>query len=228
MDKTFQIAIDGPVGAGKSTVAKLVAEKLKILYVDTGAMYRAVALYMKRAGVAWDSEVGIEKKLHEVTIELARPDKSETDGRNVTVRLNGEDVSWEIRKSEMGEGASVVSQYQAVREKLVSLQRQMAKNKSVIMEGRDIGTKVLPNAKTKIYLEAQAQERAKRKVKQSVLSGIKMTQEEAAKDIMTRDAREMGRKIDPLRPAKGAWILDTTRLSIAKVVDRIVERVLRQ
>ena len=223
--KTFQIAIDGPVGAGKSTVAKLVAERLQILYVDTGAMYRAVALYMKRNGVSWEDEEAISQRLSELTITLSRPVDDQVDGRNVTVTLNGEDVSWEIRKADMGEGASVVSQYQAVRKKLVSLQQQLATNISVIMEGRDIGTKVLPKAQTKIYLDAGVQERARRKLEQSVKLGHGITFEAAVKDVETRDAREMGRKIDPLRPAEGAWMLNTTGLSITQVVDRIVERV---
>lgn len=227
-DKIFQIAIDGPVGAGKSTVAKLVAERLKILYIDTGAMYRAVALYMKRNEVGWDDEAEIEKRLPEVGIILSRPEGNQADGRNVSVMLNGEDVSWEIREADMGEGASVVSQYRAVREKLVSLQQQLARNISVIMEGRDIGTKVLPRAQIKIYLDAGAQERARRKMEQSSSAGNKITLEEVVKDIETRDAREKGRKIDPLRIAEGAWVLDTTGLSIAEVVDRIVERVSRE
>lgn len=226
--QTFQIVIDGPVGAGKSTVAKLVAEKLKLIYIDTGAMYRVVALAMKRWGVGWEWEGEIEKKLDRVVVELRRPEGKDRDGRNVTALLNGEDVSWEIRRAEMGEGASVVSQYKAVREKLVSLQKQMAQHNSVIMEGRDIGTRVLPGADLKIYLDAGIEERAKRKTEQLAARGQQITLDEARRDVLTRDKREMGRSIDPLRPAEGAWILDTTGLSVAEVVERIVERIGRE
>jgi cytidylate kinase len=225
MTKTFQIAIDGPVGAGKSTVAKIVADKLKIVYVDTGAMYRAVALYMKMQGIAWNNEKEVVKKLEEIKIELLAPAEEKIDGRNVTVMLNDEDVSWKIREPDMGEGASVVSQYQKVREMLVSIQRQLAANQPVIMEGRDIGTKVLPKAQIKIYMDARMEERARRKLAQAEVMGNKVTMEEAVNDVKTRDAREMGREIDPLRPAEGAWIFDTTVLSVEEVVDRIVKRV---
>jgi CMP/dCMP kinase len=224
-NKIFQIAIDGPVGAGKSTVAKLVADKLGIVYVDTGAMYRAVGLYMKTQGMDWHDEGGVSELLEKVEISLEPPNGEKKDGRNVTVLLNGVDVSWEIRKADMGEGASVVSQYKAVREKLVSLQREMAKGMSVIMEGRDIGTKVLPNAKLKIYLDAKPIERAKRKKDQMAKGGEEITLEEAEKDVDTRDNREMNREIDPLRPADNAWIFDTTGLPVEQVVSRIAEKV---
>lgn len=223
----MQIAIDGPVGSGKSTVAKLVAERLGILYVDTGAMYRAVALYVKRAGADWHDEAAVVALLPEVNIKLARPAGEKKDGRNVTVILNGEDVSWEVRKAEMGEGASVVSQFGEVRGKLVLLQQQMAKGEGVIMEGRDIGTRVLPGAQLKIYMDASQAERARRKKEQINAKGEKITLEEAKQDVVTRDKREMTRKIDPLRPAEGAWILDTTGLSVDAVVGRIVEKVNR-
>lgn len=225
MSKTIQIAIDGPVGSGKSTVAMLVAEKLSILYVDTGAMYRAVGLYAKRAGVDWHNEAAAVALLPKIKIRLARPVGAKKDGRNVTVILNGEDVSWEVRKADMGEGASVVSQYGEVRKMLVKLQQEMAAGESVIMEGRDIGVRVLPRAQLKIYMDASVAERARRKQEQITAKGEKITLEEAEKDVRTRDKREMTRKIDPLKPVKDAWILDTTGLSIAQVVDRIVEKV---
>jgi len=221
----LQIAIDGPVGAGKSTVARLVAERLGILYVDTGAMYRALALAAKRRGVDWLDEKGVVEVLHKIEIKLESPLRGKGDGRNVTVLLTGEDVSWEIRGSDLGEGASVVSQYPEVRKTMVAMQKAIAANSAVIMEGRDIGTRVLPGAQIKIYMDADLEERVKRKAVQIRKLGQSSKISEIKKDVTTRDKREMTRKIDPLRPAKDAWILDTTGLSIEMVVDRIVGRV---
>lgn len=230
MDKNIRkakIAIDGPVGSGKSTVAKAVAERLGIVYIDTGAMYRAVALYTKEHGVEWNDEAGVVELLPEIEIELESPEGEKKDGRNVTVYLNDKDVSWDVRKADMGEGASVVSQYKKVREKLVDLQRKMASGKSVIMEGRDIGTKVLPDAEMKIYMYADPRERARRKKEQISAKGEKISFEEALKDVETRDNREMNREIDPLRPAKGAWKLDSSDLSVEEVADRIAQAFVR-
>lgn len=223
--KVFQIAIDGPVGAGKSTIAKLVAERLGILYVDTGAMYRAVALKAKREGIDWNKEKEISDLVNRIEIKLEPPKGKRRDGRKVTVWLDGEDVSWEIRKPEIGEGASIVSQYAEVREVLVKKQREIAESRSVIMEGRDIGTRVLPKASLKIYMKASLEARAKRKQNQLSLLGERLSLEEIKKAIIKRDNREMKRKIDPLRPAEGAWKLDTTDLRIEEVVDKIYERV---
>lgn len=225
MKKTRQIAIDGPVGSGKSTVAKLVAEELSLLYVDTGAMYRGVAWYVKQQGIDWEREEEVVKILPEIKLEMFRPDEDEMDGRNVTVLVNGEDVSWEIREMEMSEGASVVSQYGEVRKMLVRQQQMMAAGQDVIMEGRDIGTRVLPKARWKIYMDASPDERARRKMEQMASKGEKITLEEARDDVETRDNREMNREIDPLRPAEGAWMLDTSKLSVRQVVDKIVEKV---
>ncbi len=222
--KVFQIAIDGPVGAEKSTVAKLVAERSGILYVDTGAMYRAVALKAVWEGIDWNDEMGICGLVQDLDLKLETPTKNEKDGRKVTVILDGRDVSWEIRKQGMGEGASIVSQYPEVRKKLVELQRKIAKGQAVIMEGRDIGTKVLPKANLKIYMDADLESRAKRKLAQAKLLGENLDLKSVKEAILKRDTREMTRKIDPLRPAKGAWILDTTDLSIKEVVAKICQR----
>ncbi len=223
--KIFQIAIDGPVGAGKSTVAKLVAEKLGILYVDTGAMYRAVALKAKWEGVDWENEIEICKLIQDIDLKLEPSKGEKNDGRKVTVWLDSYDVSWEIRKRGMGEGASIVSQYPEVRKVLVAKQREMAKNQAVVMEGRDIGTRVLPMATLKIYMDADLEVRARRKLEQLKILGEKNSLEEVKKAILKRDEREIKRKIDPLRPARGAWMLDTTGLSIEEVVDTICKRV---
>ncbi len=223
--KIFQIAIDGPVGAGKSTVAQKVAEELEILYVDTGAMYRAVALKAKWEGIDWLDEIRICELVQDLDLKLEPPIEDKNDGRKVTVWLDGEDVSWEIRKTGMGEGASIVSQYPEVRQVLVKMQQKMAKGQSVVMEGRDIGTRVLPQADLKIYMDADVETRARRKVEQLSALGDEVEFEEVKKAIIKRDKREMSRQIDPLRPAEGAWILDTTNLRIKEVVDKICRRV---
>lgn len=225
MTKIYQIAIDGPVGAGKSTVAKKVADKLGILYIDTGAMYRVVALYAKEEHIDWHDEKKVSGLLDKVKIQLTKPADDEIDGRNVTVKMNGQDVSWEIRGADLGEGASIVSQYKSVRKNLVSLQQSMARGESVIMEGRDIGTKVLPNADLKIYMDADVDERVLRKIEQMKKMGVKVKPLDAKNDLIMRDNREMTRKIDPLRPAEGAWILDTSDLSVSQVVAKIASRV---
>lgn len=225
MRAKIQIAIDGPVGAGKSTVAKEVADRLGIVYVDTGAMYRAVALFAKDRGIKWEDRGGVVAILNEIEIELESPNGGTKDGRKVTVILNGKDVSWEIRKGNIGEGASIVSTYPEVRDVLVGMQRDMASKRSVIMEGRDIGTRVLPGAQIKIYMDADLEERAKRKQGQFKGMGESVSFNEAREEIESRDKREMTREVDPLRPAEDAWILDTTDLSVTQVVDRIAERV---
>ena len=223
--KIFQIAIDGPVGAGKSTVAKLVAERLQILYIDTGAMYRAVALKALWEGVKWEDEIGVVSLVQDLKLELKPPLGEKQDGRKVTVWLEDKDVSWEIRQPGIGEGASIVSQYPEVRKVLVEKQRKMAENQSVVMEGRDIGTRVLPQASLKIYMDADLEIRAKRKLEELLKLGKEVSLEEVRKAILRRDEREMTREVDPLRPAEGAWILDTSDLRVEEVVNEICRRV---
>ncbi len=221
----FQIAIDGPVAAGKSTVAKMLAEKFNAVYVDSGAMYRVVALDCEREGISWENEGAVGERARKVEICLARPVGKKKDGRPVTVYLGDEDVSWEIRNSHIGEGASVVGQYRGVREALVKIQRRMARGARVVMEGRDIGTKVLPDAEVKIYMTADVDKRVERKWRYLKERGIVMTKEQVKDDLVRRDTREMTRKNNPLIPARGAWILDTTGMEIDEVVEKIVERV---
>jgi len=225
MKKGFQIAIDGPVAAGKSTVARELAEKLKLLYIDTGAMYRAVALEALKQKVDWSNESEVSEVARGAKIKLTRPVGRKKDGCKAMVYLDGEDVSWKIREAELGEGASVVSQYPQVRKVLVRKQQEMARGKGVVMEGRDIGTRVLPEADLKIYLDAEINQRVERKKGQLDNLGQKLSIRKVRKGIMTRDKREMTRKIDPLRPAEDAWVLDTTGLSIARVVDKIKNRI---
>lgn len=224
-EKNFQITIDGPVGAGKSTVAKEVADRLNILYIDTGAMYRAMALFANNNNVKLTDEKRITELVGNFKIEMHSPSGDNKDGRKITVIMGDKDISWDIRQSDLGEGASLVSQYSGVRERLVSLQQELARGQSVVMEGRDIGTRVLPDAEIKIYMDADVEERVVRKIDQLKKMGILGEYDDVKRDIATRDNREMTREIDPLRPAKDAWILDTTDLSVDEVVDRIVLKV---
>lgn len=221
----FQIAIDGPVAAGKSTVAKMLAERMGFLYVDTGAMYRAVALKAKRECVQWVIEDDVVDLLTTLNLELDKPRADENDGRLVTVLLDGEDVSGIIRSSHIAEGASIVSAYAAVREVLVMMQQNIAAGENVVMEGRDIGLVVLPQAQLKIYMDADVETRVKRKSDFLRAKGITQTIDQVRDDLVKRDQREMTRKVTPLKPAKDAWILDTTDMEIEEVVEEIMGRV---
>lgn len=221
----FQIAIDGPVAAGKSTVARLTAAKLGFLYVDTGAMYRATALLARRKGVDLKDEEAVAQTVVTSDIQLHVPTKDEQDGRLATVLLDGDDVSWEIRTDETAAGASVVSQYKRVREELVKRQQEIAGTADVVMEGRDITYRVLPNAQLKIYLDAAGETRVKRWHNALLKKGGTLTEVEAAEELKQRDDRDMNRSVDPLKIVDDAWVLDTTLLTIDEVVDKIVARV---
>lgn len=221
----LQIAIDGPVAAGKSTVARLLAQRLKLTYIDTGAMYRAAALAAKQAGVDWRDEVGVSEVVKQLKMRLARPTGSKNDGRSVTIYLNGQDVSWKIRELEIGEGASIIATYPAVRKDLVKRQQAMCQGKRVVMEGRDICSVVLPQADLKIFMSADQAERVKRKQKQLRSTGESISKQAIKKDIISRDTREMTRQIDPLKPTPNAWQLDTTDYKINEVVEQIIERI---
>lgn len=223
--RKLQVAIDGPVAAGKSSLAKKLAEKLGILYVDTGAMYRAVALACREMGVEWSDEAAVVELVNVTSIELDVPEESERDGRLVTVLVNGKDVSNLIRNSQIAEGASVVSTYAGVREVLVAEQQLIANDQAVVMEGRDIGTRVLPEAQLKIYLEADQDERVRRKWKYLEKIGEKQTLDFVKQALETRDMREMTREVDPLRPADDAWRLDTTGKSLDEVVSMVLKRI---
>lgn len=227
MDKqTFQIAIDGPVAAGKGTTAKMVAQRLGFLYVDTGAMYRGLTLFAKQRGVAWSDEKKIAALLKEEKpkVELSIPSESERDGRLCTVKLNGEDVSWNIRTEEISAGVSVITQYASVRDYITPMARQIAKTQNVVMEGRDITTVVLPEADLKIYMDAEAKERAERRHRELMSRGEDITYEEVYAQLVERDKRDSEREIAPLKKARGAWILDTTGMTIDQVADLIVAR----
>ena len=193
MAKTFNIAIDGPAGAGKSTIAKKVAAKLGFIYVDTGAMYRAMALYFLRKGISRNDQASIEAALDEIEISIRYEDGAQQ------VILNGENVSGLIRTEEVGNMASAVSVYGPVRQKLLELQRGLAQTSDVIMDGRDIGTCVLPQAQAKIYLTASSHVRALRRYKELADKGQMCNLEEIEQDIIERDYRDMHREIAPLK-----------------------------
>lgn len=227
MVKTFQIAIDGPVAAGKGTTAKMVAKRLGFLYVDTGAMYRCLTLFAKQKGVDWMDEEGIAKLLREEKprVELSIPTENEKDGRLCSVRLNGEDVSWQIRTEEISSGVSVITQYASVRDYITPLAREIAGRENVVMEGRDITTVVLPMADLKIYMDASPQERAKRRHRELMARGEDVSYKQVYKQLVERDKRDSGRSIAPLMKAKNAWVLDTTGMSIDQVAELIVDKV---
>lgn len=225
--KTFKIAIDGPVAAGKGTTAKLVAQRLGYLYVDTGAMYRALTLYAQRQGGNWGNEKQVVDILtkDKPEINLRVPGENEKDGRLCTVLLNGEDVSWKVRTEEISRGVSVITQYAGVRDMITPLARKIAEEQDVVMEGRDITSVVLPTADLLIYMDADAMERAKRRHREVLMRGEDVSLEKVYKDLEERDKRDSEREIAPLKKVQGAWILDTTGMTIDKVAEVIVKRV---
>jgi cytidylate kinase len=224
---TFQIAIDGPVAAGKGTTAKIVAQRLGYLYVDTGAMYRGLTLFIKNNNVLLTDEVGIAKLLAEKQpkVSLSIPTEEEKDGRLCTVKLNGEDVSWIIRTEEISKGVSVITQYGSVRDYITPLARKIGEEQNVVMEGRDITTVVLPEADLLVYMDADPNERAERRHRELLSRGEDISFEEVLADLNERDYRDSHRAIAPLKKALGAWILDTTGMTIDQVAEVIVQRV---
>lgn len=216
MSSTYNIAIDGPAGAGKSTIAKLVAAKLGFIYVDTGAMYRAMAFYFLENGIQPEDETRVSAICGQIDISLRYQDGVQQ------VILNGRDVSGKIRTEAVGNAASVVSAYRAVRQALLALQQNLAKTSNVIMDGRDIGTCVLPHAQTKIYLTASSHVRAVRRYKELTEKGQMCNLEEIEQDIIDRDYRDMHREIAPLTQAADAVLLDSSEMTIDQVVDGII------
>lgn len=213
----FNIAVDGPAGAGKSTIAKAVAARLNFIYVDTGAMYRAMALYFLREGfTAFEDEAALKEACGRVEITIQYKDGAQQ------VILNGENVSGLIRTEEVGKQASVISAYLPVRHKLVELQQRLSEKADVIMDGRDIGTCVLPKAQVKIYLTASVEVRAKRRFHELREKGVGCDLEEIKADIAERDYRDMHREHSPLVQAEDALLLDSSELSIEQVIDRII------
>lgn len=215
--KPFNIAIDGPAGAGKSTIAKMVAKKLGFIYVDTGAMYRALALSFLRRGIGSEDEAAIAAACQDAQVAIRYQDGAQQ------VILNGEDVSGLIRTEEVGNMASATSVYPAVRAHLLELQRNLAGSADVLMDGRDIGTCILPDADAKIFLTASTGVRAMRRYKELVEKGVTCNLEEIEQDIIERDQRDMNRETAPLRQAEDAVRIDSSQMTIAEVIDAIIE-----
>lgn len=225
MSSPFRIAIDGPVAAGKGTVARLVASKLGFLYVDTGAMYRVTAYIGIQQKIDFTDEHALVKAIQSSKIELRNPTENEKDGRLTTVLLNGEDVSWKIRTEQISQGSSKVAMLVEVRKELVKLQQHIAQSQNVVMEGRDITFRVLPEAELKIFLTASEVVRAKRRYTELQIRGEDTDFESVYQGLLERDRQDMERAADPLQIVPGAWVLDTSDLSIDQVVDMIVARV---
>lgn len=213
---SFIVAIDGPAGSGKGTITKLVGQKMNLENIDTGAMYRCISLYMLRNNIKLDELNKIEELLTKIDIELKKENGVDK------FYLNGEDVTSFIRTKEVNEIVSQVSHIVIVREAMVKLQRKIAENLDIIMEGRDIGTNVFPNADVKIYLDASAEERANRRLKQNAEEGIPSNYEEILENIKFRDNNDKTSKVAPLKQAKDAIYVDTTNMTIAEVVEEIV------
>lgn len=213
----ISIAIDGPGGAGKSTIAKALSKKLNYIYVDTGALYRAIGLYIYRLGINTKDAEAVSSKLKEINLELKHIDGEQK------VFLNGEDVSTEIRLPEMSMAASNISAIPKVREFLLNLQRDIAVHNNIIMDGRDIGTVILPNAQVKIYLTASPERRAQRRYKELIEKGMEVTFEKVLSDIIERDRNDMNREVAPLKMADDAVLVDSDNMNAAEVMERIIE-----
>ena len=216
MAKTYSIAIDGPAGAGKSTIARRLAKELGFYYVDTGAIYRTVAYFMDLLGVSPKDVDGVERYIDELTIEI----EYDEDGVQHMI-MNGMDVSNDIRTQDISQKASLVSAHSVVRDVLLDMQRDVAKKHNVIMDGRDIGTVVLPKANVKIFLTADPEVRAKRRYDELIAKGQKADLPQILKEIKQRDHQDMTRPIAPLKQAKDAVLVDTSALDIEGVVAAI-------
>ena len=210
------IAIDGPAGAGKSTIAKKVAKELSFIYVDTGAMYRAMAYYLLSQGIKGDEQEAIAEKCQGADISIEYK-----DGEQIVI-LNGETVNGVIRTEEVGNMASVSSANPKVREHLLKLQRTLAASNDVVMDGRDIGTTILPDAEVKIYLTASPETRAKRRALEYEQKGIACDINQICQDIVARDLRDMNREISPLKQAEDAVLVDSSEMGIDEVVNAIL------
>lgn len=211
---SFIVAMDGPAGSGKGTITKLVGEKLGLINIDTGATFRCVALNMLQEGIGIEEEEEIGKLLENIDIEMRESGE---------VFLNGQEVTRKIRENEVNNFVSPVSVIPIVRDKLLEIQRKIAQGKNVIMEGRDIGTVVFPNANVKIYLDATPEERAKRRMRQNQEKGIETSYEEVLKNIIDRDRRDSTREVAPLRKAEDAIYIDCTNMEIEEVVEKIIQ-----
>ena len=214
---SFNIAVDGPAGAGKSTIAKQVAKRLSLIYVDTGAMYRAMALHFLRNGIAAEDSVAIEAACETADVTITH-----RDGEQV-VLLNGENVNGLIRTEEVSRMASISSANKQVRLKMVELQRQLAKQENVVMDGRDIGSYVLPDANVKVFLTASVETRAKRRYDEQIAKGIECSLAEIEENIRERDYRDSHREFAPLVQAEDAVLMDNSDMTIEENIEKLYE-----
>ena len=212
----YIIAVDGPSAAGKSYLSKEISEKLNIIYIDTGAMYRAVALYFIKNNINGENEQEVQRALDNIEIKFSRINT------NLHIFLNGEDISDEIRTEEIGMMASKVSAIKKVRYDMVERQRKLAENDSVILDGRDIGSVVFPNADLKIYLTADAEERAKRRLLDLKAKNIECTYQEVLEEIKKRDYNDINKPISPLIQTEDAVLIDTTNMTREDVIDKVI------
>ena len=213
----YSIAIDGPAGAGKSTIARAIAERIGFIYVDTGAMYRAIALYFLRKGVDGNDREAVAAGCPDIRVTL----EYDSEGRQ-QVMLNGENVSGSIRTPEVSRMASITSAIPEVRASLLQLQRDLAASANVLMDGRDIGTHVLPDATLKIYLTASADVRAKRRYDELVEAGRSCNYEQIREDIILRDKQDMEREIAPLKKAEDAVLVDSSDMTVEEVIEAVI------
>lgn len=213
---SFVVAIDGPAGSGKGTITKLVGEELGLVYIDTGALYRCVTLSMIKNNVSLEENEKIKEILNTINIEFKKDENKDS------VYLNGEDVTKQIREKEVNELVSQVSHLIQVRENITNLSRKIAEGKKVIMEGRDIGTNVFPNADVKIYLDATAEERARRRLKQNQEKGIDIPYEEILQNIIFRDNNDKTSSVAPLKQAEDAVYIDSSDMTIEEVKNEII------
>lgn len=219
LTEVINIAVDGPAGSGKSTVSKLIAERMGVLYLDTGAMYRAIALKCIRENADYAEKDAVKHVLDRLSLKVEYK-----DGKQVTL-LDGEDVSGYIRTPQVSLIASYVSAYSFVRHKMVALQREIAKKTSCILDGRDIGTNVLPDCRYKFYLTASAEVRAKRRFEEDKAKGSDQTFDEVLKDINERDFHDKNRAVAPLKQASDATVIDTSDMTVEEVVSAIIEKI---
>lgn len=212
----YNVAIDGPAGAGKSTIAKKIAKEMGFIYVDTGAMYRALAIHFLKKGLKPEDTEEIKKACKDAAVSLQYEDGVQQ------VYLNGENVTAMLREEKVGNMASVSSAIGEVRAQLLELQREMARTNDVVMDGRDIGTHILPNANVKVYLTASVEERARRRFVELQEKGVACDLNEIAHDIAERDYRDMNREIAPLKQAEDAVLVDSSNMTIEEVVQAII------
>lgn len=217
--KLIRVAIDGPAAAGKSTVAKIVANKLNFVYVDTGAMYRAMTLKICRENISIDNEAQISEIAENTSVEL------KNTGDKQIVLVDGVDVTSDIRTQEVSNAVAKVATYRSVRDRLTKQQKELASSQSVVMDGRDIGTTIIPEAEVKVFLIASVEERAQRRHDENLLRGYDSDLSTIIEEIKARDKQDYERDISPLTKAEDAWELDTTSLSIDEVAQAIIDKI---